>query len=61
MKIGQHYPEHTTIRDTLLGTWVTQWNISMSAIVKNDGNQEWRFFGVRFRSREIGIVLRVKS
>lgn len=61
MKVGQGHVEKTSFRWTLFGTLVTQWNVSVPAIVNDDVNQEWRFFGVRFRSREFGLMVRVRA
>jgi hypothetical protein len=61
MKVGQKHQEQTTLRWTPFGLFVTNWNVSVPAIVAGDHKQEWRFFGVRFRAKEFGIMLRIRS
>ncbi len=61
MNIGQGRVEKTSFRWTRFGTLVTQWNVSVPALVSDDINQEWRFFGIRFRERQFGLMVRVQS
>jgi hypothetical protein len=58
MKIGQGYIETSTIRPTIWGRLVTHWNTSLIALVERDHKQTWRYFGIAFRGREFGIVVK---
>jgi hypothetical protein len=61
MKVGQKHQERTTLRWTPFGLLVTHWNVSVPAIVVDDQKQEWRFFGVRLRAKEFGIMVRIRT
>lgn len=61
MNVGQKHVERQSLRWTPFGLLVTSWNVSVPAIVSGDHKQEWRFFGVRFRAREFGVMVRIRS
>lgn len=61
MNIGQGYVETSTIRPTPFGTLVTEWNTSMTVLVERDPHQTWRYFGIRFRGRQFGFVVKTRT